>query len=172
MPKRFITDFPAFADAILSRADADVEHILPPATDAQIKKIEEEVGVPLPVSYKRFLKCARGVWLLGGAIQFGARHPFFHSFAPLSALTPQQQAVVSRKGGGWPPPSDGMLCFAEFFWEADGDQVLWDVSKGLHDGEYPVYYYAHDGRPPSVRKIADSFSEFIGKSLSYFEDED
>jgi hypothetical protein len=31
-----------------------------------------------------------------------------------------------------------MLCFAEFFMEADGDQVLFDVSKGLINGEYPI----------------------------------
>jgi hypothetical protein len=35
---------------------------------------------------------------------------------------------VDFKGGGWPPPSQGMLCFAEYSLEADGDQVLFEAS--------------------------------------------
>jgi len=62
-----------------------------------------------------------------------------------------------------------MLCFAEFFMEADGDQVLWDVSRGLVDGEYPIYYYAHEARPPSVRKLADCFDTWLGEFLQYEE---
>lgn len=62
-----------------------------------------------------------------------------------------------------------MLCFAEFFMDADGDQVLWDISGGLRDGEYPIYYYAHEARPPSVRKIADSFETWLGEFLNYRE---
>jgi hypothetical protein len=69
-----------------------------------------------------------------------------------------------------------MLCFAEFFMEADGDQVLWDISQGLRDGEYPIYYYAHERRPPSVRKLADCFEMWVGEFLRYrefvLEDED
>lgn len=60
-----------------------------------------------------------------------------------------------------------MLCFAEFFLEADGDQVLFDVSGGLVAGEYPVVYYAHEGSPPSVRRVAGSFAEFLEICLTY-----
>jgi hypothetical protein len=176
MPKRFQTEFPEFYARLTERDGAEIEHILPPATDAEIAEIERRVGVPLPESYKRLLRCARGFWLLGGSIQFGTEHPFFHDFEPLEKLTPQQREVVARKGGGWPPASHGMLCFAEFFMEADGDQVLWDVSGGLLGGEYPIYYYAHEARPPSVRKLADSFETWLGEFLSYrqfaHEDED
>lgn len=62
-----------------------------------------------------------------------------------------------------------MLCFAEFFLEADGDQVLFDVSAELIDCEYPVVYYAHEDRPPSVRRLADNFSFFLSECLSYEE---
>ena len=34
--------------------------------------------------------------------------------------------------------------------DADGDQVLLDVARGLVKGAYPVMYWAHEGRPPSV----------------------
>ena len=60
-----------------------------------------------------------------------------------------------------PPPSQGMLCFAEYFLEADGDQVLFDVSDGLIDGEYAACYYAHAESPARVTQVADSFAEWI-----------
>ena len=53
---------------------------------------------------------------------------------------------------------DEILCFADYFLEAGGDQAPFDVTGGLVDGEYPVYYY-HEG--PTVRKVADSFKEFL-----------
>jgi hypothetical protein len=169
MPKRFQQEFPEFYQALVDREGAEIEQVLPPATDSEIAEIERRCGVPLPDSYKRLLRCARGFWLLGGSIQFGPEHPFFHDFPALEDLTPQQRQVVARKGGGWPPASQGMLCFAEFFMEADGDQVLWDVSPGLRGGEYSIYYYAHEARPPSVRKLADSFEAWLGQFLRYRE---
>lgn len=111
---------------------------------------------------------------MGGVVQLGIQHPFFHEFEPFEQLTPAQQRSVRQKGGQWPPPSQGMLCFAEFFMEADSDQVLFDVSRGLVDGEYPVMYYAHETNPPTVRRLADTFEEFINGFLDYpaFQHED
>jgi hypothetical protein len=151
----------------MRRDGAEIEQILPAASDAEIIEIEARVGVQLPEAYKRLLRCARGFWLLGGSIQFGTQHPFFHTFEPLDKLTPMQRQVVSRRGGAWPPPSQGMLCFAEFFMEADGDQVLWDISGGMRGGEYPIYYYAHEASPASVRKLSDNFQDWVGEFLGY-----
>jgi len=168
MTTPFQSAFPAFHKSIVESDSADLEHVLAPATDAQLEAIEAELRLPLPTSYKRLLKCARGFWLFGGAVQFGLQHPFYHDFDPLESLTPRQRESVARKGGVWPPPSNGMLCIAEFFLEADGDQVLFDVSKGLRDGEYPVVYYAHEDIPASVRKIADSFEDFLARAAGMF----
>jgi hypothetical protein len=66
-----------------------------------------------------------------------------------------------------PPASQGMLCFAEFFMEADGDQVLFDVADGLVSGEYPIMYWAHEGPSPSLHKLADGFAEFMETFLEY-----
>jgi hypothetical protein len=145
----------------------ELEHVLPGASLPEVAEIEAELGVPLPESYKRMLQCARGFWLMGGVVQFGRQHPFPHEFPPLESLSAQHQAAIKKKGGVWPPPSNGMLCFAEFFMEADGDQVLFDTSKGLVQGEYPVVYYAHEARPPSVRLLAPSFGEFVEEFLQY-----
>jgi hypothetical protein len=152
--------FPRFAE-LLAAGHGEIENITPPASDADVLALEKTLGVPLPESYKQLLRCARGFWLFGGSVQFGTQHPFFHDFPPLKSLTSQQREVVKLKGGNWPPPSNGMLCFAEFFMEADGDQVLFDIKKGLRNGEYPVMYYAHESCPPTVRKLADDFKAFL-----------
>jgi len=156
--------FPRFAS--LAR-NHDLEHVLPPAPASALARLEQELGLALPDSYKALLRCARGFWLMGGVVQFGSQHPFFHDFPPLDQLTEQQRQVVTMKGGPWPPVSQGMLCFAELFMEADGDQVLFDTRGGMIDGEYPIMYWAHEGRPPSVRKLAASFGEFMESFLEY-----
>jgi SMI1 / KNR4 family (SUKH-1) len=159
MTNAFDASFPAFARLVRERQDASLEELLPPASAAEIEQLENELGVPLPASYKKFLRCSRALWLFGGAVQMSKGHPFFHHFPAFEELTLPQRRVVSQRGGKWPPPSDGMLCFAEFFLEADGDQVLFDVSNGSSDGEYPVIYYAHE--IPSVRKYAGGFQEWL-----------
>ncbi len=175
MPALFHPDlqvaFPRFARRLVLRASEPylVEHVLPPATDAELRSLETELGVPLPESYKRLLGLSRGFWLAGGMVQLGTQHPFFHRFPPYGALTPEQRRGVSLKGGNWPPPSDGFLCFAEFFLEGDGDQVLWDTRQGLVAGEYDVYYYAHEARPPSVRRIAPNFADWLDGCLEPFD---
>lgn len=152
--------FPRFAE-LLAAGYGEIENVEAPASDSDLRELEKSLGVPLPESYKQFLRCARGLWLFGGAVQFGTQHPFFHEFPPLKDLTPQQRDIVKMKGGNWPPPSEGMLCFAEFFMEADGDQVLFDVKSGLRNGQYPIMYYAHESRPPTVRTLADDYRTFI-----------
>ena len=159
--------FPKFAAQLGDGTAHELDQVRPPASEEHLCKLEESLGVQLPESYKSLLKCGREFCLLGGAVQFGFQHPFFHEFEPLDRLTPEQQRTVHNKGGLWPPPSQGMLCFAEFFMEADGDQVLFDVSKGLVGDEYPVMYYAHESRPPSVRRLADTFPEFLSEFLEY-----
>jgi hypothetical protein len=161
------TSFPKFAANLGDGSAYRLEQVEPPATHDELVELERSVGIPLPESYKSLLRCGRGFWLLGGVVQFGLQHPFFHDFKPLQKLTPIQRKMVERKGGRWPPPSQGMLCLAEFFMEADGDQVLFDVSKGLVSGEYPVMYYAHEECPPSVRVLTSGFQTFMEKFLDY-----
>jgi hypothetical protein len=164
---RLTVAFPDFAAKLGDGSAFELENVQPPATEADLREMEEALGVPLPESYKTLLRCGREFWLLGGVVQFGLQHPFVHEFEPLDELTPQQQRSVRQKGGSWPPPSQGMVCFAEFYMDADGDQVLFDVSGGLTGGEYPVMYYAHESRPPSVGRLAGTFPEFLSAFLDY-----
>lgn len=158
--------FPRFHQLLTEGRGDPVENMLPAATEGQIRAIEERLGLPLPLSYRQLLLCTRGFWLRGGVIEFGEEMPFFHDFPPFDTLTAKQQEMVRRRGGSWPPPSQGMLCFAEYWLEADGDQVLFDVAHGLRDGEYPVMYYAHEEYPPSVEQVADSFREWLETLLA------
>jgi hypothetical protein len=136
-------------------------------SDQEISSLEARLNIQLPPSYKRFLKCTRGFTALGGIVQMSYEHPFVHNFPPYDQLTEEQKASINQKGGDWPPPSQGMLCFAEFFMEGDGDQVLFDTSHKDELGEYPVYYYAHD--PGTVRKIASSFEQWLNEFPEYEE---
>lgn len=138
--------FPHFAQAI---AAIEAEDFEPPTQEATIQAIEQKLGLVLPPSYKRLLRCTRGFTAFDGSVQLGSQHPFFHA------------ARLPSKPGGGRLPSEGMLCFAEFALEADGDQVLFDVRHPDARGEYPVYYYAHARRPPAVRKLADSFEQWL-----------
>lgn len=158
--------FPEFA---ANMDKLDIEQQLTPLTNQEIKNIEIKLGVELPPSYKRFLKCTGGFWALGGIIQMGKQHPFFHEFKPFDQLSEQQKFIVKQRGGNWPPPSNGMLCFSEFFMEADGDQVLFDINQKDKKGEFPVYYYSHDSQPLRIRKIADSFEQWLIEFPKYKE---
>lgn len=152
--------FPKFANALRSE-DLELEEVLPGASSNEIAALERSAGFEFPSSYKKFLSVTRGFWLMGGLIQFGAQHPFAHDFPKREELSAAQMEVVEAKGGGWPPPSNGMLCFAEYFRDADGDQVLFDTTSRSQGGNWPVVYYAHEDRPPSVTKVADSFRQWL-----------
>jgi hypothetical protein len=95
-------------------------------------------------------------------------HPFLYKFPAVDQLSDVQRNHILHLGGIWPPPSQGMLCIAEFFLEGDGDQVLFNVKQGLVADEYPVMYYAHD-IPPVVRQMAAGFPEFLEQCLTYFD---
>jgi len=146
--------FPKFAAILDPAVSGPYNTAEPPATPDEIDEMERVWEVPFPASYKVFLGITRGISVFGGGLQTNC-HPFFHTYPPDDDLPPKSQQSV--KIG--PRPSEGMLCFADYCLEADGDQALFDVSQGLIHGEYPVYYYNHD--VPSVRKVADSFKEFL-----------
>lgn len=141
-------EFPKLSSHLAN--NADIEEILPPASKEDITNLEQQLGITLPVSYKKFLRVTRGFWLNRGIFQMNSTHPFFHDWS-------------GSRLQKW-PPTQGMICFAEYFLEADGDQILFDVKQGLIDEEYPVYYYAHDD-PYNLKRIADSFQVFIENVL-------
>jgi hypothetical protein len=142
--------FPIFHAKLCSDAEKLVdfygkEYILPPASANEIATTESQLGLLLPKSYKQFLRCLSGfmgpIRLNRTPTTFNQGHPFVVD-------------VVYLKG---------TICVAEYFLEADGDQIYLDARQGLISDEYPVLYYAHDFAPESryLRKLADSFGEWL-----------
>ncbi len=132
-------EFPNFWERI-NNGEVELDSFEPPLSEEEITALEKEL--PLPNSYKAFLRCIGGIWLEVPYIRMDKRNPFFFD-------NPRFKDVV---------------CFGEYFLEADGDNVMFDISQGLINGEYPVYYYAHDfANDPDrgLRKLADSFREWI-----------
>jgi SMI1-KNR4 cell-wall len=139
--------FPTFSQLAV---DYDLESVQSAASQGEIANIEKNLNLPLPQAYKNLLSCTRGFWLMGGVVQFDSQHPFLHPYS-VDAKTSE---------------SADYLCFAEFFMEADGDQVMFDLRGGLIDGEYPIVYYAH-GVKQKTRLLANSFTEFMENFLTY-----
>lgn len=116
-----------------------VEKILPPLTEVELERLDTYYS--LPSSYKAFLRCMGGI-----SMYVNGTTPFvMYSGYPFSFM-------------------EGTLCFADYFKEADGDNLVFDTSNGLINGEYSVLYYAHDfakDEDRGLRKLADSFGKWL-----------
>jgi hypothetical protein len=157
----FKNEYPEFSAKLAASKNADLVDLLPPAMQEDIDEIESKLGIPLPESYKTFLKCTRGFRMFDGDIEFAPDHPFIHKYPAKRDLDKEGRRRVIIDGGVWPPPSDGQMCFATYSLYADGDEMLFDVSNGLIEGEYPVLFFSHASSPPFVSKQADSFAEWL-----------
>jgi hypothetical protein len=131
------TDFPKLARFLRNHRD-DVESMRPGASDAELDELARTLGVPLPAAYRTFLSRTREL-VVGDTLRLTEDHPF---------------VVVSTKVA---LPTDGMVCFGEYWLEADGDQVLFDLRDGNPDP--PALYYAHGRR--SVEQAATSFTRWV-----------
>jgi hypothetical protein len=154
--------FPEFADKLKSLPENSMDEILPGITHKEILACEEHTCL-LPNSYKQFLESTRGFWLFDGCVQFRKHHPYLQTFPKYDDLPEEGKKEVEKNGGLWPPPSAGMLTFAEYITANANYSVLFDVPSGIKGGEYSIVYYDYMGQPPSVRKVSDSFSEWLNK---------
>ncbi len=128
--------FPIFA-ALLKQQDEQAIELAAAATEAQLQELDERLGIQLPGQLKLLLKCSSRIELAGLCLG---------------------NLFIHETQSGIPGPSTGMLCIADYFLEADGDQVLIDPRE-LPADDPPVYYYAHD--IPEVRPLADRFSGWL-----------
>ena len=128
-------DFPELA-RFLRRNRDEIESMRPGASPAELAELSRVVGVPLPAAYRTFLSHAREL-VVGDTVRLTVDHPFTHTVAL---------------------PTEGMLCFGEYWLEADGDQVLFDLRDGTPE-DPPVLYYAHGRR--TVERAAATFREWV-----------
>ncbi|HEX6352711.1 SMI1/KNR4 family protein [Actinophytocola sp.] len=125
-------DFPKMARFLRVNPD-EVESMLPGASEAELP------AMALPAAYRRFLVRTREL-VIGDTLRLTRDHPFVHT---------STKVVL---------PTEGMLCFGEYWFEADGDQVLFDLRDGVVD-DPPVLYYAHGRR--TVERIGKTFTGWI-----------
>jgi hypothetical protein len=128
--------FPKLA-RFLGRHLDQVEELAGPATTEQIEELERALGVSLPESYRRFLRCTQAL-VYGDGLHIGLPGTFQH---------PDEPGL----------PSAGRICFGDYWLEGDGDQVLF--GEGESGREPPVLYYNH--AEPSVRRLAEDFPAWL-----------
>lgn len=171
MSKSFLesvaNNFPEFAASLENLSGMQIADVGEPATKDELNGLESELGLALPESYKQLLRCSRRFLISSPYLSFGFEHPYIHDFEPLEKLLPQMRERVHERAFQWSPPSNGMLCFADFFWKADGDQVLFDISRPSASGEYPIMYYDHETDPPLVQQIAENLRSFLIRLPEY-----
>lgn len=131
-------DFPKLA-RFLRRNPGEIESMLPGASEADLAEETRLVGAPLPAAYRGFLSRTREL-VLGDTVRLTRDHPFVHTSRTVAL------------------PTEGMLCFGEYWLEGDGDQVLFDLRDGTPD-DPPVLYYAHDRR--AVEQLAGTFTAWL-----------
>jgi hypothetical protein len=132
--------FPKFAQFLRKRA-GEIDQMEEPAHESDIAKVEQVLGVPLPGAYRQLLKCTRAVNLGGLSIclEDTGSHP----------------AVIPGEKG-----SSAAICIAEYWLEADGDQVLVECSS-TPEHDPPVFYYAHAVGSHTARRLAPSLSTWL-----------
>ncbi|TDV57170.1 hypothetical protein CLV71_10141 [Actinophytocola oryzae] len=123
-------DFPKLA-RFLRRNTDEIESMLPGMSPATLTST---IGMPLPAAYLLFLSHTREL-VVGDTLRLTRGHPFVHTSAAVEL------------------PTEGMLCFGEYWLEADGDQVLFDLRAGMAD-DPPVLYYAY------ARRVVEPIGRF------------
>lgn len=132
--------FPRFGKFLITNV-ARIEEMGDPASEDVIAQIEAEIGRSLPAAYAKFLRCARTL-VVDDVLQLTSTHPFIHQSTGSDLST------------------EGMLCIADFWLDADGDQVMIDVRADVTE-DPPVLYYAHEAPESKLRTIATHFTEWV-----------
>ena len=141
---RFDSRFPGFA-AFLRRRRRDLDDLGPPATPLELKDLEGRIGGTIPPSLQSFLLCARSL-RLGDLIQLDIDDMATIDFSNL----PERQR----------PSVHGIILLSEFWLESDGDQLAFDQNCRVNE-ECPIFYYAHEYRPPRVTQVANTFDALL-----------
>ncbi len=155
--------FREFVTRLESRTDVGIDRILPGLTTDEINARERELGILLPNTYKQFLSTSAGFWLFDGAVQFSGNHPYRLTFPSYESLNDDDKKIVASNGGLWPPPSDGMICFGEYFEGDVGCSLMFDTNDKMKDGEYKISHYYFRASPPRAELVADSFLEWLDR---------
>ncbi|HWL08204.1 MAG TPA: SMI1/KNR4 family protein [Planctomicrobium sp.] len=112
-----------------------------PATHDDITAFEQSIGIPLPATYRQFLLCTRQLKLEGLSLGFDDiwSHP---------ALIPLETGTSAA------------LCIADYWLEADGDQLLLEWTATPKD-DPGIFYYAHEEGSNRARPLSMRLSQWL-----------
>jgi hypothetical protein len=122
----------------LYRNAKKIETFEPGATEAEISGVEKTLKLRLPAAIRDFFKLTKQ-WEVEG-FQWDLSLLFEHP------------------GDKSAPDGKRYLCLANYFMEADGDQILIDVTKPSDDPQ--ILYYGHSANGAKIRVLAKNWKEF------------
>jgi hypothetical protein len=125
--------------ACLSRNAKKIETFAAGASEKEVAAAEKTLKAKLPRSMRDFFKVTK---------HFGAE-----------GLEIDLDQLFIHPGDRNAADGKRYLCVGDYFWKADGDQVLVDVSAPAVDPK--IFYYAHSEPGAKILPLAENWKEFL-----------
>ncbi len=145
-----------------------------PASEADLKRVEGELGVRLPADYWAVVRLQQGKtpdpyrfdFIEDGRPASAAMGPLFHFLAPGKAGPNENYGLLQNLALRREQLPPGVIPFSE---DGSGNQLAFDY-RADKDAP-PVVFVNHDAQVESewISRLADSFSDFLA---GLYEDED
>jgi hypothetical protein len=123
------------------------------ASEAELRKLEADLGIELPNEFRKFLTLHRYLLLGDGMNIGGLDHDGVHHAEHVWVSTDHASDV-------------NYLVFGAYWAYADGDQLMFDLSKPTQ----PIVVYLHE-HGPRIEPFAPSFSLALWRLVSDMDDE-
>jgi hypothetical protein len=133
---------------------------LPPATPAEITRLEERFGGPLPEDYKTFLGTVNGGTPGRSFLDYDAG---CFDLEDLHGVGAAATAYDVEKASEWPSADIGHAVVA-IGGDGSGDQLIL-----LSPGDSSIYHWIHDQASAPVR-VAASFTDLLSELVERVED--
>jgi hypothetical protein len=139
-------DAPLFLDSIKSLPGVTVR---PPATEAEIRRVEAWLGTRIPPAHRAFLRSSNGLLAAWGYDRLLGVGDEATDIGPWNLAETWKFA--------WPSPLDDFLCVAETGW---GDQYAYWIGD-LRRGSEAIHRLEAHLMEPADDPVADDFEMFL-----------
>ena len=127
--------------ACLHRNSKKLETFEPGASEKDIARLEKALKVRLPKPIRDFFRITKHFSVEGFELDL--------------------DQLFMHPGDGDASDGNRYLCLGNYFWKADGDQILVEISAPAADPK--ILYYAHSAPTAKIRPLAASWKEFLEK---------
>lgn len=136
----------------------------PSPTPNQFKKVEMEIGFPLPVNYKTFLEFSNGGYSTLNTFRDKTGFQWvIDRFFEITENIDNTYHVLFKYQHRWSKAPKGIVPFAQ---DGGGNLFCLDLRKEI---PAPIVIWVHDTTGNPIREIAVSFEAFID-SLSIYDE--